>query len=209
MDDTSPIRRNRSRTVIDLNTQVDADPVKTISLLTPTPDKPPRPRTMVDAIAQRFEGRRRTSAGLVSRPTSAPATERPVTPIAENANPPTAGQAVEALSTIEKTSKPTTGRAFRKRDSARKRETRRRRRCERALKAQSQRDSLWRKLVHHTVRPLKGKRRYTYELSELIARVGTAPSAAGARSPLASIIGHVTSFVFWLLKDNDERNRHN
>ena len=207
MGDTSPIRQNRPRKFIDLNTQVGDDPVKTISLLTPTPEKPPRPRTMVDAIAHRFEGRRRSSVGSVSRPNRVPVAERPVTPIAENANPTTEGKVEEALVAIEKPSKPAKGRASRKRDSARKRETRRHRRFERTLKAEDQRDSFWRKLVRHTARPLKGKRRYKYELSELIARVGTAPSAAGARSPLASIIGHVTSFVFWLLKGNDKKKK--
>ena len=38
----------------------------------------------------------------------------------------------------------------------------------------------------------------TRQLAEAISRVGTAPSAAGARRPFASIIGHVTCAGFWI-----------
>ena len=38
----------------------------------------------------------------------------------------------------------------------------------------------------------RGKRTYTPTLVELVARVGRAPSAGGARAPLAGIIKHIT-----------------
>ena len=52
--------------------------------------------------------------------------------------------------------------------------------------------NLLEKLVALMRSSLRGKRVYTATLVELIAKVGTSPSAAGARSPLASIIKHVT-----------------
>ena len=44
------------------------------------------------------------------------------------------------------------------------------------------------KLVNHVDGPLRGRGTYTYQLDDPIARVGSAPSAAGARSPLAAAI---------------------
>ena len=57
----------------------------------------------------------------------------------------------------------------------------------------------------------RGKRNYARTLVELVARVGSAPSAAGARAPLAGIIKHATggcctwvcvSHVCFLLDDS-------
>ena len=47
------------------------------------------------------------------------------------------------------------------------------------------------KLIQHVVAPLRGKRSYAQELINLIARVGSAPSAGGARIPIAAITSHV------------------
>ena len=55
--------------------------------------------------------------------------------------------------------------------------------------------SLLEKLVSLMRSSLRGKRVYTPTLVELISKVGTSPSAAGARGPLASIIKHVTDLV--------------
>ena len=51
------------------------------------------------------------------------------------------------------------------------------------------------RLVEQMKKSLRGKRVYDSALVELIAKVGTAPSAAGARSPLAAIIKHVSDLV--------------
>ena len=47
------------------------------------------------------------------------------------------------------------------------------------------------KLVLHFTHGLRGKRLYTPGLVELIAQVGTCPSAGGTRGPLAGIISHL------------------
>ena len=51
---------------------------------------------------------------------------------------------------------------------------------------------LFNSMMHHVVSSSRGKRSYTRTLVELIARVGSAPSAGGARAPLAGIITHAT-----------------
>ena len=68
-----------------------------------------------------------------------------------------------------------------------------------ALKAQKganeayKKSSLFNKLVAHVVRGLKEKRLRNRALAELIAKVGTAPSAGGARAPIAGLISSVAS----------------
>ena len=54
--------------------------------------------------------------------------------------------------------------------------------------------SLYDKLVVHVMRGLRGKRLYTPFLVEVIARVGSRPSAGGARGPLSSILTHIGGF---------------
>ena len=68
--------------------------------------------------------------------------------------------------------------------------------CRRKIEAQEQlqpagEPTLYDKLVLHVTHGLRGKRIYTPGLVELIAQVGTRPSAGGARGTLAGIISHL------------------
>ena len=58
--------------------------------------------------------------------------------------------------------------------------------------AQNAKPTLFDKLVDHVVTSLRGKRDYSSRtLIEVIAKVGSAPSAGGARAPLAAIMTHM------------------
>ena len=52
-------------------------------------------------------------------------------------------------------------------------------------------DELLESLVGDVQTGIRGKRQYTYGLAELVDRIGSFPSAAGARAPLAGIIPHI------------------
>ena len=65
---------------------------------------------------------------------------------------------------------------------------RRRAKLRAAAAASKQGDTLLGALVRHEISGTRGKRPYTAALAEHIARVGCAPSAGGARAPLAGII---------------------
>ena len=60
-----------------------------------------------------------------------------------------------------------------------------------AKKAEDADDELLEALVRNVQTGIRGKRQYTYGLVELVARIGSCPSAAGARAPLAGIISHM------------------
>ena len=58
-------------------------------------------------------------------------------------------------------------------------------------KAEDAGDELLEALVGNDQTGIRGKRQYTYGLVELVARIGSFPSASGARAPLAGIIPHI------------------
>ena len=60
-----------------------------------------------------------------------------------------------------------------------------------AKKAEEADDELLEALVRNVQTGIRGKRQYTFGLVELVDRIGSCPSAAGARAPLAGIISHM------------------
>ena len=62
----------------------------------------------------------------------------------------------------------------------------------RLQKKDSEQRTLFDKLVRIVTNSARGKSVYTEALVEMISRIGSAPSAAGARAPLAGIITHAT-----------------
>ena len=66
------------------------------------------------------------------------------------------------------------------------------RQTSRALQKIHEDQGLSNSTMRHVGFSSRGRRAYTRTLVELIARVGSAPSAGGARAPLAGIIAHAT-----------------
>ena len=68
-DDTPPSKPSpQPCDFIDLNTQQEEPPHQAINLLSPTPTKPPRPRTIAEAMARRYEGRLKKNAMIKLHP---------------------------------------------------------------------------------------------------------------------------------------------
>ena len=55
-------------------------------------------------------------------------------------------------------------------------------------------DTLLNSLIDHVIHCLRGKRVYTRSFVDYVARVGTTPSAGGARGPIALILSQVGDF---------------
>ena len=182
-----------------MNTQHAKLPRQAVNLPPPTPTKPARPRTLVEAMARRYEGRPKKKVAGQSTPIIH-APKKPTSPVdaklAQNPQrrPDAASTQLHMRSVRTK--------ILLERQNERGRNTRLRRKIMLAGNAKTQRITLCGKLAHYVTGALRGERIYTYRLSELIDRVGSAPSAAWARSPPAAIVGHVASIAFWLPIDN-------
>ena len=55
-------------------------------------------------------------------------------------------------------------------------------------------DDLLENLLRRVVTGIRGKREYAHELDENVARIGAAPSARGALSPLSAVITTIKGF---------------
>ena len=193
--------RNANIPVIDLNTQV-------VNLAPPEPSDAKRTSPLFRSIVERYKKvfkpimkkKRITTANVTEKQPEQGASAVKASPLRKDQAVPLVTKVLKYPIKPESLSdgKRKMTKALAKRERERKR--RYRRECKRKKELQTKNASsrsLLQKLTQYVVGPLRGKKVYTQSLVELISRVGTCPSAAGARSPLAAIIRHVTSSFVW------------